>query len=116
MRDMAKARKRRATVFRMFFNACSTSEEYGMETEKRNSRKVNRKKDWKVTLLLTLLLSLPTFCMLIGVLFFVATLNLLGFFNIRIYSVGFQVINYKLILFRESNPPAFSLKESQEVH
>jgi hypothetical protein len=116
MRETAIEKIRRAIAFRMFLNACSTSREKGVEMEKQSSRDFNRKKDWKITLVLTILLFLPTLCMLTGVLFFVVTLNLLDFFNVKIHSVGFRVINYELLLFKKSNPPAFSQKTSQEIH
>ena len=69
-----------------------------------------------MTIALMAILFLPTFFLLTGALFFVGTLNLLGLFGVRIDSVGFAVLNYKLLLFKSSFPPAFTPQTSEEVH
>ena len=68
------------------------------------------------SLAIAIVLFLPTFCLLTGALFFVGTLNLLNLFGVRIDSVGFRVLNYKLLLFKDSFPPAFAPQTSEEVH
>ena len=69
-----------------------------------------------ISFAIALVLFLPTFFLLTGALFFVGTLNLLGLFGVRIDSVGFAVLNYKLLLFKSSFPPAFTPQTSEEVH
>ncbi len=68
------------------------------------------------SLAIAIVLFLPMFCLLTGALFFVGTLNLLNLFGVRIDSVGFRVLNYKLLLFKDSNPFALTRQVSQEVH
>ena len=96
--------------------ALSTSKEWGIEMERRYPNKFDQKENRKLTVALMIVLFLPMFCLLTGALFFVGTLNLLNLFGVRIDSVGFRVLNYKLLLFKDSNPFALTRQASQEVH